>query len=297
MKKFKSILALMIATVIMCLSAFSVFAIDTEIEDNLYDEIEELHNLCMMSVNVYGATAEDGSYSHKPGVVYLAINNLNEINTALDNAVDIIHRYGYPMIFENYNGITEEEITEAYDKLQDAMGRATIEPNELKALVDFCLTENNDDGYYPDEVWTEFENSISKAQITLEDMNVVGDDYNRAYWGMLYNYNKLCIINQTYGDINFDGHVDILDVTKLQRILAQLDNSNSSMLQICKLDITYASGIQKYLVYFTDDISVYPARFEYLIDNIESSNYDSQEWYFNSWRTNYLFMDYISSYC
>lgn len=299
MEKSKSMLALMIAMVIMCISTFSVFAMDTELEDNLYDEIEELHNLCMMSVNVFGAIAKDGSYSHKPGVIYLSISNLNDINTALDNATDIIHRYGYPMTFENYNGITEEEIKDAYDNLQGAMDRATIEANELKVLADFCHTEKNDDGYYPDEVWAEFENSTSRAQNTLEDMNADGEDYNRAYWGMLYNYNKLCLVNRQYGDVDFNGDINILDATKLQRILARLEDSNSSILQICKLEITYATEIQRYLALLVDvdNLAVYPERFDYLSNNVECSNYNSQEWYFNSWRMNYLFMDYLGSYC
>ncbi len=299
MKKLRTILALMIAMVIMCVSAFSVFAIDTETEDNLYDEIGELHNLCMKSINVYGASSKDGSYSHDPGVIFLSISNSDEINVALDEAVDIIHRYGYPMNFENYNGITKEEIQTAYDNLEFAMNRATIEKSELEVLIDFCKTEKNDDGYYPDEAWAEFENSIYEAQNILEDMNAVGVDYNRAYWGMLYNYNKLCLVNRRYGDVNFDGDINILDATKIQRILAQLEDSNSSMLQICKLEITYATEIQRYLALLgdVDSLAVYPERFEYLCNNVECSNYNSQEWYFNSWRMNHLFMQYIGRYC
>ena len=297
MKKLKTILALMIAMVIICISASSVFAIDTQADVELYDEIEELHNLCMMSVNVYGASAKDDNYSHDPGVIFLSISNLDEINEALVEAVDIINRYGYPMIFENYYGITKEEIQAAYDNLKNAMNRATIEKGELEVLIDFCKTEKNGDGYYPDEVWSEFENSIFEAQKTLDDINSDGDDYNRAYWGMLYNYNKLCVVNQKYGDVDFDGDISVLDATQLQRIIAKLDDANSSILQICKMDITYATEIQMYLASLDDNIDVYPQRFEYLSNNVECSNYNSQEWFFNSWRMNHLFVQYISRYC
>lgn len=291
------IIALMIAMVIMCISSLSVFASDTETDVNLYDKIGELHQLCMMSVNVYGASVKDDNYSYKPGMIYISIYNIDKINEALVEAVDIIHRYGYPMTFENYYDITKEEIQTAYDNLENAMNRATIEKRELEVLIDFCQIEKNDDGYYPDEVWAEFEDSISKAENTLEDINAVGDDYNQAYWGMLYNYNNLCIVNQQYGDVDFDGEISILDVTRLQRILAKLDDSNSSILHICNLDITYATDIQRYLASLVDSIAVYPQRFEYLINNVECSNYDSQEWYFNSWRMNYLFMQYMGSHC
>ncbi len=293
MKKLKLILSLMLAVVILCLSVSTAFAVDTQDDSYIYEKIGELHDLCMMSVNVYGASAKDDNYSHKPGVVYLSISNLNEINEALDEATDIIYRYGYPMVFENYNGVTQEEIQLAYDNLEDAMNRATVDKSEVEVLIDFCLREKND-GYYPDEVWAEFENSISYAQEVLSDEDAKGEDYNRAYFLMMYNYNKLCVVNQQYGDIDFDGKVTVADVTKLQRIIAQIDDTNSSILQICKTDITYATEIQRYLASLVDNIDVYPTRFGYLNDNIECSNYDSQLWYFNSWRMNYLFMDSIS---
>lgn len=292
MKKLKMILALIIAMIVLCTSSLCAFATETQEDAVIYAKIEELHDLCMMAVNVYGAFVQDGNYSHDPGIIYLSISNFDDINAALKNATDLIHRYGYPMIFENYNGITRDEINDAYDNLKAEMDKATVVKGELKVLIDFCLTEKNDN-YYPDEAWSKFKNSISEAQVILDDVNSVGDDYNRAYWDMLYNYNKLCIINQEYGDINFDGQVNIFDVTKLQRILAQLENSNSSIRQISRLDINYVTDIQRLLASLTDDISVYPARFEYMITNVESTNYHSQQWYFNSWRMNYLFLEYI----
>ncbi len=293
MKKLKLILSLMIAVMILCLSISTAFAVDTQDDAYMYEKVGELHDLCMMSVNVYGASAKDDNYSHKPGVVYLSISNLHEINEALNEATDIIYKYGYPMVFENYNGVTQEEIQLAYDNLEKAMNKATVDKSEIEVLIGFCLREKNDN-YYPNEVWAEFENSISYAKEVLRDEDAKGEDCNRAYFLMMYNYNKLCVVNQQYGDVDFDGKVTVADVTKLQRIIAKLDDANSSILQICKTDVTYATEIQRYMASLSDNIDVFPARFEYMNDNIECSNYDSQLWYFNSWRMNYLFMDYIS---
>lgn len=121
--------------------------------------------------------------------------------------------------------VTEQEIDDVYNRLKDCEDNLVFDDTEVKILLEYCSEENNDDGYYPQELWNKFLQSFD----ALNDMDSTDKKQQaKAYWDLYFTYNELCAVNQTPGDVNFDGDVSIKDVSVLQMDLAKLRPLNSS---------------------------------------------------------------------
>ena len=254
MKKLKSILALMIAMVIMCLSVLPAFASDiakeklNELRFKIYDVAEEFN----MKV--------DGSYYPVEGEVFL--NYTDETYNNLNSVLNVASEY----IIDNETGIYFGEI-EPIDEMDELMAdidkaytEMVLEKRELEYLVSYCQSEINNN-YYSDEVWNDFLEELEAAKTTLADKTIVDTRVTDAFWSLFESYNKLCLYNDVLGDVDGNGEITIMDVTSIQRYLAKLTDFNSSQKFVGwvstsysgEMNITCATEIQKYMAQLTDN--------------------------------------------
>ncbi len=170
----------------------------------------------------------------------------------------------YDFYEEVYDGrkTTVEEIDSYYTKLDEAAKKIIIVPQELKYLIDCCKLENNDDSYYPAELWADFQSKIavaeevySKGETTIEVSN--------AYWDLLFSFNDICIVNPLEGDVDFDGELSVIDATLVQRCVAKLGEFNSSQLTVLgsynnkNIKILDATNIQRAVAKLDYDVISY----------------------------------------
>lgn len=254
-----------------------------------YPLVAELDTLCWDVVHTFGICS--GDYYHNPGYSFLYINEKSEIQVAMDEAVDIIERTGFNYIngFDS-NGITKQEVVDAYEKLEAAIRNATVTKYEVEFLVEHFGTEGNKNGYYPDELYNAYTESVENAKAFLAKENPTNDECNKVYWDLLYNYNRLCSVNTLINDVDFNGSVDVMDATEYQRVLAGIVQNNSSIRYVTNFDSLAATKIQRRLagydlnkpLYGQNELNNIAAKQEIL--NIESEEFD-----FSAWKINELY--------
>ena len=290
MKKLKSILALMIATVIMCLSISSIFAV--EVNEELYEANKKLFILCWESVYDYGVGANKrGCYFYTaPGERVPSIEGESYLRAQafLHEADDLINRYAV-------DNQTVEQYEELYDKFYNALNSLVLSKGMLKELISFCSEEENYNGYYSDELWSEFCDKLDNAKAVYADPNNTKDFIvTEAYFELLHSHFKLCASNTMYGDVDNDSKITIMDATYVQMVCAKLRDFNSSQYLIAKKDVAYASEIQRYISSITENIVIENSKLDTYIDYVDYSDIHSENFRFKSWKYNYHYINYTT---
>ena len=290
MKKLKSILALMIAMVIMCASVCSTFAVDTN--DELSKASIKLYNLCWESVYDYGVPASKyGCYfDPAPGERIISIESesflraqalLHEADDMLSQPVD--------------NQPTLEEYEYMYNRFYEALNSLVLYKGMLNSMIIFCSEEKNDNGYYSDELWSEFCEKLENAKTVYADPDNTHDFIvTEAFFELLHSHFKLCASNTMFGDVDNDSEINIMDATYIQMACAKLVDFNSSQYVIAKKDITYATEIQRYLSSLTDNVDINNSRINTYVDYVDYSDIHSDNFRFKSWKYNYRYIAYTT---
>lgn len=254
MKKLRMIIALMIAMVIMCISALPAFASEIakeklkELQFKIGDVAEEFN------MKVYG------SYYPVEGEAFL--NYTDETYDNLEAVLNVASRFVIDLTPDVYSGAVEpfDEIEYHMAAIDEAYAQMILEKSELEFLVNFCEAETNN-GYYGDKVWSNFTEKLDTAKVILADESIVDTRVNDAFWVLFESYNQLCLYNDVMGDVNGDSAVTVIDATLIQRYIAKLTEFNSSQKFVgwlCtsysgELDITSATEIQRYIAQLTDN--------------------------------------------
>ncbi len=223
----------MLATVLICLSVFSVNALETTNQntektvisvDMLKSEIDEI---MFWGIN--------GGYD-TPRTDPLWSRTTNHTAENLENDI-------YTKTYD-----TQEEIDADYERIQELKRTATIHVGELEFMIELMEKEDNSLGYYDEETWNNFQAVITECKSALsKDEETIHQAYVRAR----NKFNELCLYNKTPCDVNNDGNFTIMDVTVLQKAIAEIEPIASSQLTVIdtgKADVTYATYMQKDLV-------------------------------------------------
>lgn len=254
MKKLRTILALMIAMVIMCISVSTAFASELakeklkELQFKIYDVAEEFN----MEV--------DGGYYPVEGEAFLIYTD--ETYDNLNSVLNVANQFVTDITPDVYSGEVEpfDEIEEHMVAIDEAYAQMILEKSELEFLVNFCEAETNS-GYYGDEVWDSFTEQLDAAKAILNDESIVDTRVTEAFWSLMEAYNQLCLYNNVMGDVDGDGVVTVMDASLIQLYLAKLTDLNSSQKYVAlveisysgEMDITSATEIQKYIAKLADN--------------------------------------------
>lgn len=301
MKKLKTILALMIAMVIMCISvnpAFSANTLNEQMEIELYDDLSEAYErldaLCWSAVYDYGvsSTNRNSAYKIEPGVLVLTLTNdsLERGREALDETSEFLDNYSVEP--ESY---TYENFENQYTKLKGVLDTLVVSKGTLKSLINFCAEEKNDTGYYSEVLWDDFTERLSNAQVVCEDETIV-EDYivTETFFELLHSHFNLCSSNTKFGDIDNDGDISVIDATYLQMALASIEKLNSSQKLISKSDILYATEIQRYVAKLVYSLEIENSTLGDYVEYTKYSDIHAPSFRFDSWKYNYFYVNYIS---
>lgn len=211
----------MIAMVIMCISAFSVFAQSTE-EVN----VKKLAYNLMQYAGQYDDTFLL-RLEQNPGDLPLECD--------MESAGELIGLC--EEVFDYYGEVCEgreptvEEIDGYYTRLDTAAQKVVLSRSELKFIIDHCNNEITDNSYYPSELLKDFQDKL-KTAVVVYDSAIEGIDVSYAYWNLKFAYNKLCVANSVSGDVDNSGDLNIFDVTLVQKSIANMYQFNSSQLTV-----------------------------------------------------------------
>ncbi len=149
---------------------------------------------------------------------------------------------------------TASQLEQAYADMFEVSSTMYVEKGELKYMYYLFIHENNDDGYYSDELWSEVQQLITDAKTAYYS----GDEQlvHHVYIKMRNTYDALCKYNTVYGDFSGDSELNVLDVTYLQKYIAESIEFNSSQKMLSCIDgedvygasIKSATYMQKYIV-------------------------------------------------
>lgn len=290
MKRLKAILALIIAMVIMCASVCSTFAVDTN--DELSKASKKLYNLCWESVYDYGVEASKYgcNFYSAPGERAPTIESKSYLRAQalLHEANDLLSQPGG-------NQPTLEEYEDMYNRFYEALNSLVLYKGMLYELISFCSEENNDNGYYNDELWSEFCEKLENAKAVYADPDNTHDFIvTEAYFELLHSHFKLCASNTKYGDLDNDSEISIIDVTYVQMACAKLIDFNSSQYVIAKKDITYATEIQRYIASLSETIVRGNSNLNTYMEFVDYSDIHSSEFKFKSWKFHNLYISYTT---
>lgn len=298
----KAIAVLLLATAIITASIANVGAYDHmlpmefvpwEYESTTLDEEHttkqkamELFQYCDSLCTYFNCFPEDleagGFIYHVDGTEALGFYDPDE---ALESAVRKVYNevYCYPGM--DFSLIaTNEYFLAYYDELKEASKKPEVANNEIDFLIKICEKENNDNGFYNDEVWVPFVEALSNAKEAYNKNTNNGENaYSRQvegnskiYWDLYFAYNDLCLQIKEVGDIDGDGEASIIDVTLLQRNLSGmtprlnaaqrcagcLSNYNEYGNEMYP-DIVDATLLQRYLALMSTRINDYTSFGEY----------------------------------
>lgn len=295
MKKLKSILAVMIAMVITCISSLSAFSA-TDAEKELYKKMYDLLELCEEAHFAFGIgySVTEPVYPGSPiKPKYLNCSDTTELEKAWEDACPMVQAYFHSHMFTYDGEISVETATAKYDTLHDELYKIAIDRSELELLVTFCEQESNDDGYYETQLWDDFQSEIAQSKELLADETIIDMGVNTVYYELMYQLNLLCTSNRVAGDVDGDGEMSVLDATYIQRYLAGYKTINFSQMlvtgnyKIDELSILSATTIQKKCAKIIDMYE--PVVLEMMINDLEKSNPDSEEFELSSWRNNFIY--------
>ncbi len=203
---------------------------------------------------------------------------------------------------------TASQLEQAYADLLEVSSTMYVEKSELKYMYYLFINENNDNGYYSDELWNEVQQLITDAKTAYYS----GDEQlvHHVYIKMRNTYDALCKYNTVYGDFSGDGELNVVDVTYLQKYIAELTEFNSSQKTLSCINgegvggasIKTATYMQKYMVGlvtqfgnrdldklvaaepFVEGFNVDPVTFECVLVSENDNNYlysSTYMWYFD----------------
>ena len=221
MFKSKRIISLMIAMVIMCISVLPVFSQSTDgNEPNVYKLVFNL----MLYARDYNSTFRLTT-EQEPGALPLECD-LESSNELVGVCDEVWCFYG-----EVCDGRepTIEEIDSYYERLDTAAKKVVLYRSELKFLIDHCNYEINDSLYYPQELWDGFQNSLENA-VSVYTSEIEGIEVSNAYWDLKFSYNKLCVVSPVSGDVDNSRDLSVFDVTLVQKCVAKMCDFNSAQL-------------------------------------------------------------------
>lgn len=139
---------------------------------------------------------------------------------------------------DNLSNLTIANLTAAYENLEAAYDGLRVRTEVLQELYDAAKNETNDAAYYrlryyPEAMWRSYCGALKQAEKVLAapDDDAVTD----AYFNLRSQFNELCKSNQTAGDVDNNGRVNISDVLYLQKYFAKLVPMNSSQLMVANL--------------------------------------------------------------
>ena len=299
MKKLKSILALIIVMVILCVSVSSVLA-TSEVDIELDEIMWKLQELCEEAHFAYGVgysitdPPRPGS-QNKPK--YLACSDTTELKRAWQDACAMVEGY-YRAHISLYDGeISVLTAAEKYHALYEELYKIVIDRSELETLVAFCEKENNDNSYYEVKLWNDFQTEIAQAKQLLADNTISDMRVNTAYYELMYSLNLICTSNQVAGDVDNDKEMSVLDATYIQLYLAGYETINFSQMLVTgaqrtdDLSVLSATAIQRKCAKVTDMYE--PVVLERMIRDLDKSNPYSVEFELSSWRNNFIFYSEI----
>ncbi len=149
---------------------------------------------------------------------------------------------------------TASQLEQAYADMFEVSSTMYVEKGELKYMYYLFINENNDNGYYSDELWNEVQQLITDAKTAYYS----GDEQlvHHVYIKMRNTYDALCKYNTVYGDFSGDGELNVVDVTYLQKYIVELTEFNSSQKMLSYINgedvsgasIKTATYMQKYIV-------------------------------------------------
>lgn len=268
MKKFKALLSVILAAAVLVCSAIPAFAVTegetatADEETTLETEVEQLRFLVGYVCKYYCPV--DGYWASQPYLSYepTSLNNLLKPT-----------QYAYDCIYKKYDedktSVTLEEIQFAYTDLEKALNNLCLSDAEMKRLVEYCSWEENNNNYYPEDLWNKFQSALTEAKTTEF---ATDKEMTEAFWKLYFTYNELCAVNQTPGDVNFDGKVNVLDATELQLAVAEITTLNSSQRMIAEnkvsneINITAVTNLQFVIAELSEPFNCY--QLQRLNDNL-----------------------------
>ncbi len=297
MKKYKRLISLLLALVLVCLSAVTAFAVDTE--EELNKKLIELYNLNLEMFYAFGI-GQDFYFPPEPGSQDPDPNWLKIVDSesAEETCWEALFMYlTYEEGRDYYDGeINLETATLLCDKMHEELRNIVIDRVEVEELVAICEKENNDNGYYDEELWNDFQSELAQAKELLADESIVDRRVNTAFYELMYQYDRLCASCIIYCDVDNDGAMRIMDATYVQRYLVGLETLNSAQMMILPVkkvkdvNIIHATYIQRYLVDLEEyDNSVKHLNMSKLFDNLGKADYTSDEFEYDSIRYNQIY--------
>lgn len=158
------------------------------------------------------------------GDISIGYTNLSELVEAVRRVYKEVYLYEKKPNSDFAEKASDEFFSEYYSLLKEASKKPEITNYELGFLIKLCEQEENSDGFYDETLWTEFQSALTEAKRVYtentENGTVTGN--TKQYWDLYGAYNKLCAVITIAGDTDGDGSVTILDVTNIQRALANI---------------------------------------------------------------------------
>lgn len=174
-------------------------------------------------------------------------------------------------VLENKNA-TAADYENAYDNLMYQAYNMTVDPAIAYDTYLNSLKEENYNNWYSEEDWKSFVIKRDEFKVVFDRYYGL-DEYGRveckvpsthektaeytlsdAFYALLKSYNVMTNRYTLMGDVNKDGHVNIQDVTLIQKSLVELDNLTGAQ-KILTGDYNYenptimtATNLQKYIV-------------------------------------------------
>ncbi|MBQ8860759.1 MAG: hypothetical protein IJ015_05450, partial [Ruminococcus sp.] len=189
MKKFKSIVSLLLVAVLICLSGVTAFA--EEYDEVLDAKINELSELCEEAFFAFG-TYGSLFYDFDPGTIFpnfLTVVDRKELANAHYEAAALCGSYYYGEKYVHYVEVDLEAVIEKYNNLYEVLHNVVIDRIEVEELVAICEKESNDDCYYDEELWNGFQAEITQAKELLADESIVDQRVTTAFYELMYQYN------------------------------------------------------------------------------------------------------------
>lgn len=301
MKKFKKIFVLMLAFAIAISSvSFNTIAIEvndgTAQEDSDQEFYQIMGKLESLTTDIYYAFGLSMDYRHPPepgsqDPNWLKIVDFENIQEMCSDASCMVYEYIYNR--DRYDGeINVQTATQEYNKLCEIVQEIVVEKSEVEELVAICEQEDNDNGYYDAQFWSEFQSEIAKAKELLADESIVDQRVTDAFYELMYQYNRLCTYNRINRDVNGDGVMSIMDATYVQRYLVGLETINTSQLYVLgggrpnwslnSININKATEIQSYCASIQQLINYDTSNLNILLRNLEKTNPESEEFVLDS---------------
>ena len=171
----------------------------------------------------------------------------------------------YTNAIELYNNpdSTDAECKHAGDVLLYDFLNFDVVSDFARKTYDIAVNEQNYNNWYTDEQWNDFQNKLSdlgKILDTVDSGIMFSKQITTKFEALLKTYNEMTNAYTVKGDLNKDGTVNVLDVTLLQKYLANSANLTGAQKMLAGAtkyenpSITDVTTIQKYSVGQLDEM-------------------------------------------